>query len=117
MKLRERKQGMNGKPIHVTDADFDEVIRKNPLALIDFWAAWCGPCQVLAPIIEELARDHAGKVFVGKLDVDENPETAERFKVYSIPTVLIMKDGCEVDRIVGCVPKNNIENALKKHLG
>jgi thioredoxin 1 len=117
VKLRERKQGMNGKPIHVTDADFDEVIRKNPLALIDFWAAWCGPCQVLAPIIEELARDHAGKVFVGKLDVDENPETAERFKVYSIPTVLIMKDGCEVDRIVGCVPKNNIENALKKHLG
>ena len=107
---------MSCKPTHVTDKDFDEVVKKNPLTLIDFWAEWCGPCRALAPTIEELAQDHAGKVFVGKLNVDDNPETAERFQVYSIPTLLIMKDGCEVDRIVGCVPKSNIENALKKHL-
>jgi thioredoxin len=117
MKHKEKKQEMNDKPIHVTDKDFDQVVSKNPLVLIDFWAAWCGPCRALAPTIEELAQEHADKVLVGKLNVDENPETAERFQVQSIPTVLIMKDGCEVDRIVGCVPKSNIENALKKHLG
>ncbi len=108
---------MNTEPIHVTDGDFDEVVSKHTLALIDFWASWCGPCQALAPVIGELAREYSGRVFVGKLDVDENPKTAERFQVFSIPTVLLMKDRREVDRIVGCVPKKYIEDALEKHLG
>lgn len=111
------KQEVANEPLHVSDADFNDIVNKNTLALIDFWASWCGPCRVLAPTIEELAKDYAGRVLVGKLNVDENPTTAERFQVFSIPTVLIMKKGKEVDRIVGCVPKDNIEAALKKHLG
>jgi thioredoxin len=113
--LKARKE-MNDGPIHVTDSDFDETIRKHPLALIDFWAAWCGPCRALAPTIEELSREYTGKVFIGKLDVDENPEKAECFQVFSIPTLLVMKNGQEVERIVGCVPKKHIEDILKKHM-
>jgi thioredoxin 1 len=115
--LEEKSSKMSYEPVHVTDATFNDVVSKNPVALIDFWASWCGPCQALAPTIQELAKELAGRVSVGKLDVDENPETAERFQVFSIPTVLIMKGGNEVDRIVGCVPKKYIEAALKKHLG
>lgn len=115
--LMERMNEMNGEPIHITDSSFNEIVNKNELALVDFWAAWCGPCRALAPTIEEIAKEFAGKAFVGKLNVDENPATAERFQVYSVPTVVIMKKGKEVDRIVGCVPKGQIENALKKHTG
>ena len=104
-------------PIVVTDSDFNEIVKKHSLILIDFWAAWCGPCRALAPIVEELTKKYAGKVAIGKLNVDENPNTAECFQVYSIPTLLIMKDGCEVDRIVGLVPKSHIEGVLSKHLG
>ena len=105
------------KLVHVTDADFSETVKKHPVALIDFWAEWCGPCRALAPTIEELHKEYAGKVFIGKLDVDENPQTAEGFQVLSIPTLIVMKNGQEVDRIVGCVPKKSIEAVLKKHLG
>lgn len=114
---KEGKRGVKSEPVHVTDTSFDKTIKENQLAIIDFWASWCGPCRALAPNIQELADEYAGKVFVGKLDVDENPSTAERFQVFSIPTVLIMKDGKEVDRIVGCVPKDYIVNTLKKYLG
>ena len=114
--LREKKQGMDNKPVHVTDSNFNEIVRKRPLALIDFWAAWCGPCQALAPTIEELAKEYAGRILVGKLNVDENPKTAGCFQVFSIPTMLVMKNGEEVDRIVGCVQKKYIEAALKKLL-
>jgi thioredoxin 1 len=117
IQVKETKQGMNDKPVHFTDANFDEVIQKNPLALIDFWADWCGPCRALAPTIEEVAREHAGKVLVGKLNVDENIKTAQRFQVSSIPTVVIMKNGKEVDRVVGCVPKEYIVTVLKRHSG
>ena len=105
------------KPVHVTDVDFSETVKKHPVALIDFWAEWCGPCRALAPTIEELHKEYEGKVFIGKLDVDENPQTAEGFQVFSIPTLIVMKNGQEVDRIVGCVPKKSIEDVLKKHLG
>jgi thioredoxin 1 len=114
--FKARKEMGNGL-VHVTDANFDETIKRHKLALIDFWAPWCGPCLTLTPAIEELNKDFAGKVIVGKLNVDENPQTAEFFQVFSIPTLLIMKNGQEVDRIVGCVPKKHIEAALKKHLG
>ena len=108
---------MDEEPVHVTDKTFNDLVCKNPVCLIDFWADWCGPCRALAPTIKELAREYKGEVFIGKLNVDENPSTAECFQVYSIPTMLIMKDGKEVDRVVGCMPKEQIENALKKHLG
>ncbi len=113
---REKETKMPNKPVHITDANFNEMINNNSLALIDFWAPWCGPCIVLAPTIEELAKEYAGKVFVGKLNVDENPRTAERFQIFSIPTLVIMKNGQEVDRIIGLVPKNHIEAILKKHM-
>ena len=105
---------MSTEPFHLTDANFEETIKKNKIALIDFWANWCGPCRALAPTIEELAKDYAGRVLIAKLDVDENPSTAEKFQVYSIPTVLLIKDGCEVDRIVGLCPRKNFDAALQK---
>lgn len=112
----ERREVSKG-PVHVTDSNFNEMVKKHSLALIDFWASWCGPCLALAPTIEELSNEYAGKILVGKLDVDENPVTAESFQVLSIPTMLIMKNGKEVDRIVGCVHKKYIEDALRKHSG
>ena len=108
---------LSTEPSVVTDSNFDEVVKKHSVALIDCWAPWCGPCRALAPTIEELAGEYAGKVFVGKMNVDENPKTAECFNICSIPTVLVMKNGCEVDRIVGLVPKTHLEGALKKQLG
>ena len=116
VELKQKNQEMDQVPVHVTDSNFNEITRKHPLVLIDFWAAWCGPCQALTPTIKELAREYAGKILVGKLNVDENPQTAECFQVFSIPTMLIMKNGEEIDRIVGCVQKKYIEAALRKHL-
>ena len=103
-------------PFHLTDANFDETIKKNSLVLVDFWAGWCGPCRALAPTIEEIAAEYAEKVFVGKLDVDENPNKAECFQVFSIPTMILFKNGCEVDRIVGLCPKKNIEASIQKNI-
>jgi thioredoxin 1 len=108
---------MSVKPVHVSDSNFDDVVTKHSLVLIDFWADWCGPCRALAPTVEELAGQYAGKIVVGKLNVDESPATAKRFQVYSIPTVVMLKNGKEVDRIVGCVPKGHLETMLKKHVG
>jgi thioredoxin len=107
---------MINEPFHLTDANFEETINKNPIVLVDFWAGWCGPCRALAPTIEELAKELAGKVLVAKLDVDENPATAEKFQVYSIPTVVLIKDSSEVDRIVGLCPKKQYESAIQKHM-
>jgi len=102
-------------PITVTDTNFSEIIKKHPLIVIDCWAAWCGPCRMVAPIIDELAKEHTGEIVFGKLNVDENPETATQFNIMGIPTLLIVKDGTEVDRIVGVAPKLLIENRLKKY--
>ena len=103
-------------PIMVTDDSFDQTVKKYPLIVVDCWAEWCGPCRMIAPVIEEMAKEHAGKIVFGKLNVDENPETATRFNIMGIPTLLVMKNGAEVDRIVGVAPKPMIENKLKKHV-
>ncbi len=103
-------------PFHLTDANFDETIKKNPIVLVDFWAGWCGPCRALAPTIEQLSDEMAGKILVGKLDVDETPQTAEKFQVYSIPTVILIRNSCEVDRIVGLCPKKQYDSAIQKHM-
>jgi len=106
---------MNKKPVHLTDANFEDTIKNNSAVLVDFWAGWCGPCRALAPTIEELAEQYAGKVLVAKLDVDENPATAEQFQVVSIPTVVVIKNRCEVDRIVGLCSKQKYDDTLRKH--
>ena len=116
VELKEKKLEMSGEHV-LTDSNFNEIINKHSLALIDCWAPWCGPCLALGPTIEKLAEEYAGKVFIGKLNVDENQKTAERFQIFSIPTMLIMKNGKEVDRIVGLVPKNHVDAVLRKHLG
>src|SRR6266699_5053067 len=107
----------DGKPILLSDASFSSEISKYPLMVVDFWAAWCGPCRMVAPIIEQLAKEYAGRVAFGKLNVDENPLTSGEFQVQSIPTLLIFRDGQPVDGIIGAVPKYQIESKLKAQLG
>jgi thioredoxin 2 len=102
-------------PLIVTDATFAAEVEQSPLpVLLDFWAPWCGPCRVMAPALEELAVEMAGRVRVAKLNVDENPFTAERFNVRSIPTLLALKAGREIDRIVGVQPKSEIARRLER---
>jgi len=103
-------------PVTVKDSTFDQMIRQYPLMVIDCWAPWCGPCHMIAPTIEEMAKDYVGKVVFGKLNVDENPEISRRFEILGIPTLLIMKNAKEVDRIVGVAPKQLIEAKLRKYL-
>jgi thioredoxin 1 len=102
--------------ITLDDAHFNETVQRYPLMLIDCWAAWCGPCRMIEPVVDEMARDYAGRITVGKLNVDENPETAIGFGIMSIPTLLIMKNGKEVDRIIGAIPKQFIEEKLRMYL-
>ena len=108
---------MSEKIHEFTDQSFDtDVVQADLPVLIDFWAVWCGPCKAIAPTIEEIAGDYAGKVKVGKLNVDQNQNTAMQYGVRSIPTLLIMKRGEVVSQIVGAVPKENITKALDEIL-
>jgi thioredoxin 1 len=105
----------NENLLHVTDGDFDQKILKSGLpALVDFWAAWCGPCRTVGPIVEELATEYAGKITVAKLDVDANKETPSKYGVRGIPTLMLFKGGQMVDQIVGAVPKSRIKELLDK---
>ena len=107
----------DGGPVTVTDASFAADVERSPLPVVlDLWAPWCGPCRMVAPVVEEIAKEMAGRVRVGKLNVDENPATAARFNVQSIPTLLILKAGQEVDRIVGAQPKAEIARHLQQML-
>lgn len=101
-------------PILLTDATFDAEIRKSGPILVDFWAEWCGPCHRVAPVLEEVARARAGRLRLGKLNIDENPRTPSRFQIMSIPTMLLFKEGRLVDGIVGAVPRNQIEAVLAR---
>jgi|YelNatPaOPRAMG01_1025707.scaffolds.fasta_scaffold02171_7 thioredoxin 1 len=116
MKEVKEKNRLSGQVIHLTDSNFNDVINKNRLVLVDFYADWCMPCRMMAPVVEELAKELAGKVLVGKINVDENPATADRFQVFSIPTLVIIKSGREVDRIIGFIPKSQVEARIKRHL-
>src|SRR5215472_2224545 len=99
----------DGHPVTVTDASFATIVAGSPIpVLLDMWAPWCGPCRTVGPVVEQLAAELAGRVRVGKVNVDDNPETAARFGVRSIPTLLVLRAGREIDRIVGAVPKQEI---------
>ncbi|MES2504120.1 MAG: thioredoxin [Myxococcota bacterium] len=103
--------------LHITDSNFEtEVQASSEPFLLDFWATWCGPCLAIAPHVEALANEYAGKVRVGKLDVDQNNEIASRFGIRSIPTLILFKNGEPVDQVIGGVAKATLENMLKKHL-
>jgi thioredoxin 1 len=105
------------KPIVLTDASFDQVIRSSSLpVMVDFWATWCGPCKMIAPVVEQMAGEFAGRALLGKLDVDQNPAVAGRYGVMSIPTLLIFRHGQVVDRIVGAQPPQVIRQRLTQQL-
>ena len=104
------------KAIEITDSSFDEVIKSEQPVLVDFWAEWCGPCKMIGPIVEELARDYDGKVTIGKIDVDANQDIPGRFGIRSIPTLLIFKGGEVVDKVVGAVPKSVLVDKLEAQL-
>jgi len=112
------KMGATNSPaVHVSDASFAiEIEQADGLVLVDFWASWCGPCQIVAPILDQLAGEYAGKAKVAKVDVDANQRTAMRFNVRSIPSILFFKNGRHVDTVIGAVPKATLEGKIKQHL-
>ncbi len=103
--------------VTLTDEGFDsDVLQSDVPVLVDFWAIWCGPCRMMAPVIDEIANDYAGKAKVGKLDVDSNPQSASRYQVRGIPTLLLFKGGEVVEQLVGAVPKERVVEALNGHI-
>ena len=104
--------------LEITDANFDQTVLKSDRpVMIDFWAAWCGPCRALAPIVDELAKQYGEKVVVGKMDVDKNTATPQRYGVRGIPTLLVFKNGQVVEQLVGYRSKDDIQKALNRHVG
>jgi len=121
-----KKQYMNGgrnmeenlpdAPITMTDADIDEHVKKYDTIVVDCWAPWCGPCRMVEPVIEELAKEMQGKIVFGRLNVDENPVISTKHQIMSIPTLLVFKNGNLVDRIIGAMPKDMLKQKLDSYL-
>ena len=105
-----------GKPIIVTDATVEAASNQYPILILDCWAEWCGPCRMIAPIIEELADERKGMVVFGKLNVDENPQTANKYRISAIPTLMIFKNGKLIDKLVGAFPKPSLVAKIQKYL-
>ena len=108
---------MSANSVTLTDTSFDEYVKGSDVpVLVDFWAVWCGPCQMIAPILDEIAEEQAGKVQIGKLNIDDNLDVTRRFEVMSIPTLILFKDGEVAARITGAHPKSKILAAISEHL-
>ncbi len=105
-----------GKALEITDANFEEMINSGKPVLVDFWAEWCGPCRMVGPVVERVAETFEGTAIVGKVDVDSNPETATKFGIRSIPTLLFFKNGEMVDRVVGAVAQSVLEEKLQAQM-
>ena len=109
---------MAGAVVEFSESNFEQEVSQSPLpVLVDLWAAWCAPCRVIAPVVEELAGTYQGKMKMGKLNVDDHPQVAARFRIMNIPTLLLFKAGKEVDRIVGVVPKEELTRRLERVIG
>lgn len=104
------------EPLNLEDTTFFQTINKFPIMLVDFWAPWCGPCRMMSPIIDQIGKDYLGKLVIGKINVDENPLIARQFSISSIPTLMLFKRGKEVNKIIGSVSKNKIDEMVKMHL-
>ena len=105
------------EPVHVTDDTFEaEVIQSDMPAIVDFWAAWCAPCHMIAPILEEIAEEYDGQLKVAKLDVDQNPQVATQFGIMGIPTMILFKEGEAVERLIGYMPKERLLEKITPHL-
>lgn len=116
LKRMKSESNLIKEPVEVTDMNFNDVVKSNSLVVVDCWAPWCAPCRMMAPIIDEMARDYAGKILFGKLNVDENPRVPAEYQIMSIPTFLVFKDGVLVDRIVGAMPRKVLEQKLAKYI-
>lgn len=110
------EENMPSSPIIMTDEDMDENIRKYGTVVVDCWAPWCGPCRMIHPVVEELAKEMQGKIVFGKLNVDENPATSTKHQIMSIPTMLVFKNGELIDRFVGAMPKDALKQKLDSYL-
>jgi len=111
-----KEENMPSKPIDVTDANFDEIISKYDTVVVDFWAPWCGPCKMIEPSIKKLASEMRGKVVFAELNVDENPKVAMRYRVMSIPTLILFRKGKMTDRSVGALPYDLLKDWISRYL-
>jgi thioredoxin 1 len=102
--------------VNITDQSFKSEVESGGTVLVDFWAPWCGPCKMIAPVLEDLDKDLGGSLKIAKLNVDDNPESASRFGVMSIPTLILFKDGQPVDKVIGFQPKDALKNVVGRHL-
>ena len=115
-KMKEMKSQQNPGVVELNSSSFNNFLKTDLPVVVDFWADWCMPCRIMAPVMEELNKDYAGKALFGKVDVDQDSEIASRYKIMSIPHFLIFKNGTLVEKIVGAVGRGPLENALKKYL-
>ncbi|HEC76773.1 MAG TPA: thioredoxin [Thermoplasmatales archaeon] len=115
-KMMNRKVEMPNKPLKATDENFDEIISKYKMVVVDFWAPWCGPCRMVAPVIEKLAKEMKDEVVFAKLNTDENNKIAMRYRIMSIPTLIIFKDGKMADRLVGALPADMLRDWIERHI-